>query len=490
MNNNQYSARPYPIGAFPTRIRSAVLEVLKNMQSPDALVSMEFLSAMSACAQGLYDYESPTGSLRPVSLNSVLIAESGERKTSVHTIVAKPLYEFDELNMERYLEESKTYESQLQVWTTISKGYHRQLKKRAESQESNEDLLKLILEHDHGKPEKPRLRRFIRQNITSRAFMDALDGDGEAITVMTDEGGVVTKGGIFTFQALLNKGWDGAALLAMDRSDGVSIVARNPRVAVSLLVQPSAFKELNDQRGENLRGSGHWARYLVGWPESTQGRRYTETLTLRWLHLPEFHRKMGDVLKEYAERRDAGITERKVLTFSEEAKHRILELVNKTEEFIGPWGYFKDIKDAASKAVEVMGRLAALLHVFAGENGQISLETLESAIALYDWHLNEFKRIFATEEVASPAVLDAQTLENYLLRTVWNNGYTFVKKNYVRNNGPLRSALRMNEALDVLVQRGAVWIGTGYKNVSFINLVPTYFPGRMPGMLQPNLLGS
>jgi len=476
MNYYQYTALPYPIDALPSRIRFAVQEVLKNTQAPDALVAMEFLSAMSACAQPLYDYESPTGGVRPVSLNTLVIAGSGERKTSVHSIVAKPVYEFDESRMLQSETELKDYEARQQIWTTINNGYHRQLKKRAENQVSNDDLLQLILEHSNDKPVKPRLRRFIRQNLTSRAFMDAIEGDGEAITCMSDEGGIVTKGGIFGFQALMNKGWDGAAMLAMDRSDGVSIVARNPRVAVSLLVQPSAFKELNDDKGENLRGSGHWARYLIGWPESTQGTRYTNTLEHDWKFLPQFHVKMKQVLEEHAERKKLGNDERKVLKFTERAKVRCLELINKTEELIGPWAYFSDIKDAASKAVEVMGRIAALLHVFSGEEGDVSLETLDRAVELYNWHAEEFKRIFSTEAAVTPAMADAHTLENYLLRTVWNSGYTWVKKNQVRNCGPIRTKERLNEALDILTQRNAVWIGKGKNNVSFINLQPTYFP--------------
>ncbi|WP_284077387.1 YfjI family protein [Herbaspirillum aquaticum] len=490
MKFDQYKAEPYPIEAFPPQIRDAVEEVIKNSQAPDALVAMEFLSAMSACAQPVYDYLSPTGSKKPVSLNIMIIADSGERKTSVHTLVSKPLYEFEEFGTAQYQAELARYEAKLKVWETIDRGYLSQLRKQAENQAEQpgmeleadvDELLSLISRHHQLKPVKPRFRSYICQNTTERAFMDALEGDGEAITYMSDEGGILVKGGIFGFYERINKGWDGAAMLKMDRSNGVSIVARNPRVAVSALVQPSVFKDLNIKRGDGLRGSGHWARYLIGWPESTQGYRYTDTLEYEWLYLPEFHYKMKVLLAEDAERRKSSIANRRVLVFSAEAKSCLLELVNKTEDLIGPQGYYNDIKDAASKAVEIMSRLAALLHVFSGEEGEISLATLKCAVQLYNWHIREFKRIFAEQAVMTPAVKDAQVLEKYLWRAVWDKRYDDVPKNFVRTNGPLRTVERLDDAIEVLMRSGVIWIDKGRNNTTFINLNPDYFfkrPGR------------
>jgi hypothetical protein len=125
-----------------------------------------------------------------------------------------------------------------------------------------------------------------------------------------------------------------------------------------------------------------------------------------------------------------------------------------------------------------MSRLAALLHVFSGEEGEISLATLNCAVDLYNWHIAEFKRIFADGDVMTLAVKDAQVLEKYLLRTVWNREHDDVPKNMVRTYGPLRTKERLDDAVEVLVRDGIIWMDQGRNNTTFINLNPNYFRTR------------
>jgi hypothetical protein len=475
---NQGSAAQYPTYAYPSEIRRTIEEVQRNTLAPEAMVAMEVLSALSTVGQLSYDYESPTGSVRPLSLFSLVIADSGERKTSVHQIIAKPIYSFDAERMKQYDQQVADYEVKHRIWVTKNTALHRQLRKLIESQEQTDELEQAIADVAEEKPKKPRLRNFIVQNVTERALIEAIEGDGEVITCMSDEGDVVIKGGIFRFMGLMNKAWDGATALVMKRSDGVNIVARNPRVSVSILMQSQVFKTLIEQRGEHLRGSGLLARCLVGFPESTQGRRYVNKLQNDWVFLPTLHSKMKVLLEEYAERQKTGNNERKLLQFSDEAKLRWLELVNKTEDLIHPWGGFNDIKDAASKAVEVMGRIAALLHIFSAKEGLISIEMLNSAVEIYDWHAGEFKRLFASEPEMPEPEKDAQLLYDFMLRDVWNVQCDWVRKNHLRTSSPVRSKIRLNEALDILVQRGVVWIGKTPSHTTIVNLIHAAFPYR------------
>jgi len=130
---------------------------------------------------------------------------------------------------------------------------------------------------------------------------------------------------------------------------------------------------------------------------------------------------MKSILDEFAEQKKAGNNTRKsAANFSDDAKQRCLELVNRTEQLISPWGYFSDIKDAASKAVEVMGRIAALVHIFSDKEEKISLASLNSAVQIYDWHAGEFKRLFSSAPELSEAEQDAEAIIDFLVRDVWN----------------------------------------------------------------------
>lgn len=465
---------PYPFSEFHLVIRDAAEEVWRNTQAPDALIGMELLADMAVSAQGLYDVRLPTGQLRPLSLNCLVVADSGERKTGVHSLVAEPLYAFDVEQMKKYETDAAEYELQSRIWKSIEAGLRRQLTKLAQEGHPLDEVRRQLTDHAASKPVKPRARRLMRQNATDRAIMDSLEGDGESIAFISDEGEIIIKGGALNLTGVLNKAWDGAAMLTLDRSDGVNVIARNPRVTVSYMVQRRVLKELLDRRGDVMRGSGHWARYLIGFPASTQGTRYTYRLEKEWCHLPKFHERMRELLDEFGRRIDAGAVERTTLEFCDDAIPRWIEMTNYTESLLQPSGYLHDIKDFASKALEIAARVAALFHIYSKQEGKISVDSLNRAIGIVEWHLHEFKRIFSPVEIPQEH-RDAQVLEHYLFVNYWCRNYLFAQKNMVLRNGPVRPRSRLDAALKCLISMQRVWISHGARKERYINLVPAYF---------------
>ena len=474
--NYVFTPPPYPVDAFHVVIKNAVQEVQQQIQAPDALVAMEFLTCMSVLAQGLYDVRLPTGQLRPVAVYVATIADSGERKTAVGDAVSAPIHDFDQQSMVKYEIERVQYELDIRTWKAIDVGLCRQLTKLTQDREPTDDVRLRLTEHAKTKPVKPRLRSMLHQDTTPRATMDKLEGDGESMAYKSDEGEIIIKGGALNQVGLLNKVWDGVSMLALDRSDGVNVIARNPRLTVAYMVQSQIFQNLLDRKGDSMRGSGHWARYLIGWPASTQGTRYTYSLDRQWIHLPKFHEISYRLLEEFDRRSRAGAMTRDVLEFSEDAIAKWISLTNNTESMLQPCGYLSDIKDFASKAVEITGRVAALLHVFSGQEGKISVDTLERAIAIVGWHLEEFKRIFSPGAGIPQEHADALKLEDYLYDNYWCRGFTFAQKNLVLKNGPVRPSARLDAAIECMIAKGAAWITVGRKRERYITLNNQYFP--------------
>lgn len=489
--NFQAMITPYPLNAFHLVSREAVEEVVRHVQAPDALVAMEFLANMSAAAQGLYDVRLPPGQIRPLSLNLTVVAESGERKTAVHNLVASPLYEFDRARKAKYGADLEQYELDMSIWEAVNKGLRRQLTKLTQEGWPIDEVRRQLSDHAAAKPVKPRERRMLRQDVSARGTIDALEGDGESIAFLCDEGEIVIKGGAFKQTGLLNKAWDGATTLTIDRSNGVSIIARNPRVTVSFMLQPLVLEELLQQRGRFLRGSGHWARYLIAYPASTQGTRFMYQLDNEWIHLPKFHARMRELLGESGCRIDTAIIGRTTLEFDDDARACWLDFTNTIESQLAPLGYLHDIKDFASKSMEIAGRIAALLHVFSKQEGKISVDTLNRAVCIVDWHLHEFKRLFSPELAISQEQADAQALEHYLHTRYWSHNYDYVQKNVVLKNGPIRSAARLNAALSWLIGMERVWIGVGLKREQYINFNRAYFASLWDvSTMLPQLTGT
>ena len=464
----------YPLDAFPVIVHDAALEMQRNVKAPDALIAMAFLTGISVVGQQLIDVRLPTGQIRPTSLNLGTIAESGERKSAVEGLVLKPIVEHEAVRQKRYKIAIKRYNIRLRYWKSVQSGINRKISAMVQKGESAESLLEELEDNAEKLPIKPRERRTVRQNITEKAIMEALQGDGESIALISDEGEIILKSSAMRHTGFLNRCWDGGDLY-FDRADAESLVARHPRLSVSFMVQQGVFQDFLKQHGGISRGSGHWARYLIGWPDSTQGMRFMAYEDVEWMYLPTFHARLTELIEEYDRMVEAGDVKRTVVDFSEDAKRRWIDMANTTESWLQPCGYLSDIKDFASKAMEIAGRVAALLHLFSKQSGNISLDTLNRALAIVEWHLHEFKRIFSPEAAVQTDQVDANALRKYFQTNYGCNGFMIAPKNAVLNNGPVRPIKRLNAALDYLAMLGQIRIVEDAKRKRFIELRPQFF---------------
>jgi hypothetical protein len=244
---NPYETRfnHYPLDAFYAEMADPAWEVMHLTQTPSGIVGMEFVGVMALAAQGLYDVELPFGKISPLSLVSVVIAESGERLTEVHRQVASPFFEFDSERTKRYDEDVKRYEADFAAWKAIETGLRRALTKAAKEGEAIDEPRNELTAFLVKEPVKPKKRRFMRQNTSEAAVMEALEGDGESIGFYTDEGASIKKNSpLIENIGLANKFWDGPFELTKQRGKGVDITARNPRVSVWYKAHPATFRSL------------------------------------------------------------------------------------------------------------------------------------------------------------------------------------------------------------------------------------------------------
>lgn len=458
--SNQPMWRAYPLDAFLLTVREAGFEVIHNVQAPDALVGMSLINAIAMACQGLIDVKLPTAQIRPVSQYLVTVNESGDRKTTVYHLVLKPFHEADKRALASHDLKMKQYQTEIGSWQAKNKGICRAISKAASNGESTAALDTQLAEHAQLKPKTPHLRYFLREDITAKAIMEALQGDGESIAITTDEGNVLFQSAPMSHLGLLNRLWDSPEMLPLDRSGYEQTVAMNPRVSVSIMTQSAPLKAYLDKRGSVARGSGHWARYLVGWPYSTQGYRKVQTNELVWQHLPKFHARARVLLQKYQAMIESGKVEREIVEFSDDAKARWFDLAVRTESLLRQGEYLSDINDFASKIMEILARLAAAMHYFGGEDGKITLDTLERAFTIVQWHIEEFKSLFSPQFVMPQDQIDAHKVVTWLRTRIWcgPNSDTVILKNNVLRNGPVRNRSHLNAALDYLTAQGGVQV--------------------------------
>lgn len=470
----------YPLNAFLVVARDAGYEISRNVQAPEALIGMSLINAISMACQGLIDVKLPTGLIRPVSQNLLIIAESGERKSTVSSLLFAPFRDADTKALATYKEKKEAYQAELGAWEAKLKGLRSAVARAVSCGKDSDELEASLLEHGRCKPTEPRLRYFMRQEITGKAITEALVGDGESIAISTDEGHVLFRSEAMSHLGLLNRLWDSPGVLMRDRADE-NLLAMNPRVSVSIMTQHEPLKAFLDRKGSVAKGSGHWARYLVGWPQSNMGFRQVSGEEPTWEHLPAFQKRIGVLLERYRTQIESGSIERELIEFSLDAKSRWVELAQETERLLRQGEYLSDINDFAAKAMEILARLAAAMHYFGEEAGPISVDTLNRAFEIVKWHESEYKHLFSPDSVVPQDLVDARALAHYLKTRIWRGPFsdTWVPRNHVLRNGPVRNRSRLTAALDLLQVRGALWIMTGAMDRKcYLRLADNFF-GQM-----------
>lgn len=479
--NRPRFAPHYPLEAFHHIAREAGLELLRNVQVPDAMVGMGIINAISMACQGLIDVKLPTGQTRPVTQNLLLVAESGERKSTVFDLLQKPFRDADMKAMTVFKQQSESYEIELGLWTAKVKGLKGAISKAVAAGKSTEALEAQLKEYVGKKPQQPRLRCFLRQDITAKAIMEAVQGDGESIAITTDEGHMLFKSEAMANVGLLNRLWDSPRMMPLDRAEDEHLIAMNPRVSVSIMTQYEPLKQFLNRRGSVAKGSGHWARYLVAWPRSMMGYRRIEDMEPVWEHLPAFHERIAELLSKYKDVSATGAIAREEVCFSIDARARWVELASETESLLRDGEYLSDINDFAAKIMEIVARLAASMQYFSGQSGDITLDTINRAFDIVRWHVEEYKHLFSPAFVLAQDQVDAQALDSYLYTRWWQgrNSDTYAPKNEVLRCGPVRDRARLNAAISILEVQGAIQICRGYRDKrTYLRLMNHYFDRR------------
>ena len=81
--------KPYPLDALPDIVREAVEEVQGFNRTPMAMTATSALGVLSACAQHIADIERDETLAGPISLWTLALAESGERKSRLDSSIQR-----------------------------------------------------------------------------------------------------------------------------------------------------------------------------------------------------------------------------------------------------------------------------------------------------------------------------------------------------------------------------------------------------------------
>ncbi|MBQ0721638.1 MAG: DUF3987 domain-containing protein [Gammaproteobacteria bacterium] len=454
----------YPLSALPEIVGRAVAEVLDFTKAPVPLVASSALAALSLAIQAHTDVKRAEKLSGPTGLFLLTIADSGERKSTCDGFFMQAIRAYEVEQEKEAQPEIKNHEAAMQSWNarlTGIKGKITQLAKAGKPSEKEENSLR---ELEYKKPEPPKVPRLIYGDATPEALKWNLAKAWPSAGVISSEAGLVLgshgmgKESVMRNLATLNQLWDGADI-ATERRTTESFTVRGARLTIALQVQEATLQSFFDQSGDLARGTGFLARFLVAWPDSTQGQRLFTDPPENWPALAEFNKSISLILNKSVRMEEDGSLCPTLLPLSKETKTAWVVFHDAIERELRFSGQLYDVRDVASKTADNAARIAALLQIFEdGSSTSIGLDAFEGAARIAAWHLHEARRFYG--ELSLPKEqMDVVRLDNWLLKFCKAEDTNIISRRDVQRNATparLRKKATLDAAFDELLEAGRV----------------------------------
>lgn len=429
----------YPLEQLPPRLQSAAHAIAGYVQAPLALAAQCVIGAAVHLLQTRINAPSllnPAG--MPASIFQISLCGSGDRKSACRNLA---FHVIDE----REREENNTY---LKIVNSISLQAQRLRGKDRES-----------FIRDNPPPPDPCTQY---SDATFESIVGEFIRGKSAITWDTDEGGQLLCGP--SLKSDTSIAIVGGLCKAFDRgiferrrvrgnAEGSGVVYHR-RLSIHLLSQPATVAAaLNDPL---LTAQGFLPRFLFAAPNSIAGTRFlSEDMLYRSPEdIPEI-RRFWDHCKAVIEtpqhiHAETGEVLPPVLELTTPAQGVWLDFYNQIEEELGVGGRYANLRPYASRAGELVRRLAA---VFAGFEGRalIDDDMMSRACHITRHSLEEWLH-YSEASYSDPMLVDAQALLDWLKAKSW----TEFHRDKLGKAGPaaVRTAKRRDQLLSILVEHG------------------------------------
>lgn len=451
-----YDLEDYPLDALPAGILAAVRDVQATTQAPGAMVATSALTALSLAGQAHVDVSRDAHLKGPVSLFALVLAESGERKSTVDRFFTRAIDRYEAAQAEAMRADVDAHLADLQAWRAKKAGVIEAIKNNTKNNKPtahHEDTLRQL---EQSEPQPPKVPELIYGDATPEALTHGLAKNWPSGGVISSEAGTVFgshgmgSDSIMRNLSTLNVMWDGGTHKVSRRTvEGFTV--RNARLTVSLQVQYPVLAGFLSKAGDLARGGGFLARFLVARPESTQGTRTYREPEMVLPGLARFEARIAQLLAEPVVFDDTGHgLSPTLLLFSPQAKEVWRKVYNLIESQLAPTGSLEDVKDVASKTADNAARIAALFHLHEhGITGTIGADLMQAACKIAMWHLGESRRLF-TELGQDPALDLAARLDAWLIERCNEQGTNRISTTEVLRFGPSRQLRRMAQLTPVL----------------------------------------
>jgi Protein of unknown function (DUF3987) len=451
-------ADAYPLDALGPILSAAAQRIHDVVQAPAALCGQSILAAASLAAQAHANVVLD-GRRELLSLFSLTIAESGERKSAADRLVLQAHRGYERAALDQYNADLQMYGITLQAHEAAS---------RAAAKGKKVAAIRSALEDLGPPPRAPLNPIFLVPTPTLEGIHKLYATGRPSIGLFHDDAGEFLGGHAMNAEnrmksaAGLSRLWDVGEFDRVRAGDGAQKYCGR-RLSMHLMIQPViAESVLSD---DILTGQGLLARALLSWPTSTIGHRpYVETDLTAHPDLARYHRHVSALLEREPILRAGSPNELepRALTLTPEAKRVWIAVHDAIETDQQDGGTWASVRAWASKSPAQVLRIAGVLTLVEDPDaGVIQAETIERAATLMQHYLCEAARIVGTASVPVE-IRHAEALRDWCHR----EKRTYLHSQAALQYGPgcIRTSTAFDAAIQILERTGwAVKIEGGYR---------------------------
>lgn len=382
---DEYDLPAFPVDALPEVIRRYVLAVAESTQTPVDMAAVEALGIVSLCCQGKYFIRGNADWAEPLNTYMVVIMEPAERKSSVLSMMIRPVEEYEKEENSR--RNAEIVESRM-IQDKLEKEKRSLVERASKGKATEEEVRAKAAELAKFEPAKP-LRLFV-DDVTSEKLTSVLAENKGRAAVVSAEGGIFSiMSGLYNRNVNIDvflKGHSGDTI-RVDRVGRASESIIHPALTMVLAVQPEVLNGL--MSNNTFRGRGLTARFLYSMPKSTVGRRSFSAEPI-----PE---GVKSRYRDLVETILSGSNEQEPISLDDGAADVLEGLFNEVEGRLK--GDLAEIPDWAGKFVGAVLRIGGILHVIKYPKDSmfdpVDRETMENAVSIGRYFLEHAKAAYS-----------------------------------------------------------------------------------------------
>ena len=441
----EFKLPSFPIKCLPNPLKDWVKAVAANTETAVDMAAVSALAIIALAVQGKFQIEQKRGYCEPLNLYILIIANSGERKSSIIRTMTQIIYQYEnEENEKRQHAINKDYANLKVLENRIHK---------AEKTGNAEEAFCLHNQYDELDKKRTRLLRLIADDVTSEALTSLLaDNDGRMAIISSEGGGLFdTLAGRYSnskntasIETIL-KAYSNDPI-RVDRKGRDSESIDKPILTILLSAQENVLDGLFNN--EIFRGRGLTARFVYGKPKSKFGQRKHDTPEIP-TELAEEYEKLLLSLLHIPYSSDTIHT----LKLDEQAQ----TLLSNFFDWLEPQliDELENMSDWGGKFIGMATRIAGIIHCAehrkSAAKKKVSEETMSNAIEIAKYFLEHAKYAYSLMGADKDLRIAKQILKKLKRQTDDNlNQYQIFRM----CRGTCKKTEDVLPALEILVEHG------------------------------------